>query len=97
MGNTRLIALEVKLNHHSGRETLKYSTLKWQLYDSNGYKYDALYPDNRVKQPKFSEGYLTPGNFVTGWVTFELPKDAAPQRAQFFEDFLSGNVVEFAL
>ena len=66
------------------------------LYDRDGYKYEALYPDNRVRTPAISDGFLTPKNSVKGWVTFELPVKATPDRVQFFEDFLSGNLVEFA-
>lgn len=73
---------------------------QWWLYDADGYSYEALSAnrwlyENNNKQFLGGSRHLTPGTKVRGWVGFELPREAVPERLQFVDGFLSGNTADF--
>ncbi|MEM6991098.1 MAG: DUF4352 domain-containing protein [Myxococcota bacterium] len=93
----RMLAFDVELQHAGGDESLKYSGSKWHLYDREGHAFEAVVLDNRVKEPKLTEGFVTPGNKARGFVTFEVPTDAALDRVEFFTGYVSGATASFKL
>lgn len=93
----RMLAFDVELQHAGGDENLKYSGGKWHLYDSEGHAFEAIVLDNRTREPRLTEGFVTPGNKARGWVTFEVPTAAALDRVEFFTGYVSGHTASFKL
>lgn len=91
-----VFAVRVELVNASHEPSLNYRSNQWKLYDAEGFAFEPVWgPTNR--QPRLSEGYLTPGTNVRGWITFHLPAGAVPGRVQFFTGYLSGKAADFAL
>jgi hypothetical protein len=95
-GDERLITFEVLLHNTSRTETEPVG-LKFHLFDDDHFVHPCLGLDSRCREPRMVEGFLTPGTFARGWVTFCLPWARRPARLQFFTGYLSGNVAEFEL
>ncbi|MBL4687336.1 MAG: DUF4352 domain-containing protein [Nannocystaceae bacterium] len=93
----RMLAFDVELQHAGGDENLKYSGGKWHLYDTEGHAFEAIVLDNRTKEPRLTEGFVTPGNKARGWVTFEVPTAAGLDRVEFFTGYVSGHTASFKL
>ena len=79
---------------------LKYVTVQWLLYDTEGYSYSStimrkFYGDDSSR--KLSEGLLSTEKKVRGWVAFELPQDAKPDYVQFRANFMADAVADVYL
>jgi len=79
---------------------LKYVTLQWLLFDTEGYSYESailrkLYGTD--EQRKLREGHLNPGKSTRGWIAFQLPKDAEISHVQFRANYMAKAVADVAL
>ncbi len=95
----RSVRIEVQYENRSQR-TLKYVTLQWLLYDTDGYSYSStilrkMYGGDAIR--KLPEGRLNPGKSVRGWVAFEVPKDAKLAYVQFRANFMADAVADVYL
>lgn len=98
----RVLFVEVIYRNPHADKQIEGRRNQWWLYDEDGYSYEAqgsnrwLY-ENNGKPFLGGTRYLSPGTKVRGWVAFELPREAVPERLQFVDGFLSGNTADFWL
>ena len=100
--NPRIIFVDVIYKNPHAEQTLSCRTNQWSLYDEDGYSYEPkgnnnwLY-DNNGKPFLGSSRQLNPGLKLRGWLAFELPRQAIPERLQFLDGFIAGNSVDFKI
>lgn len=95
----RAARIHVAYENKSSR-LLKYVTLQWLLFDTEGYSYDSailrkLYGTDERR--KLREGHLNPGRSTQGWVAFQLPKEAEISHVQFRANYMAKAVADVAL
>lgn len=97
--NERSVCVEVGYSNES-RETLKHRAGQWSLYDTDGYCYQMRmesYLYHELHNQRLSEGWLSPGRQVRGWVAFAVPAAATLDYVQFMSGYLNGKVLDFSL
>ncbi|MEM8857967.1 MAG: DUF4352 domain-containing protein [Chloroflexota bacterium] len=100
--NPRIIFVDVIYKNPHADQTLNCRTNQWSLYDEDGYSYEPksrnnwLY-ENNGKAFLGANRQLNPNLKLRGWLAFEIPRKATPQRLQFLDGFISGNSVDFSL
>ncbi|MGB0384162.1 MAG: DUF4352 domain-containing protein [Ardenticatenaceae bacterium] len=88
---TKLVAVELVVGNVSG-EVIKSSIFSTTLIDSNGFLYNSG-TGGRDGQLEMLD--LTVGSRVKGWVSFEIPANATPDRIRY--DFRGSAVIESEL
>ena len=94
---THLFSVEALIINISPKsEARSYGYDKFRLYDEKGYVFEALDTGkSQRKQPVLSNGILSLGLWVRGWVTWELPITITPHRVQFFSGYLAEASADF--
>jgi hypothetical protein len=94
---THLFSAEVLIiNISSKNEARNYGYDRFRLYDEKGYVFSALDSGQKNRrEPLLSNGILSVGLWVRGWVTWELPIAIIPHRVQFFSGYLTEASVDF--
>jgi hypothetical protein len=94
---THLFSVEALIiNVSPKQEAITYGYDRFRLYDEKGYVFEALDTGkSQRKQPVLSNGVLSAGLWVRGWVTWELPIFIIPHRVQFYTGYLIGTSTDF--
>ncbi|MDP9369918.1 MAG: DUF4352 domain-containing protein [Chloroflexota bacterium] len=86
----RYVAVEVTIENRSN-ETLRYTPDDFQVTDSAGRAYPAV---EGGADPAITGGELAPGDAIRGWISFEVPEDADPERFVYTRQ---GSTMRFGL
>ena len=94
---TRLLAIEVMVHHRGKTGNLDISSSKFHLTDAEGFVHKNCGFSHNNKEPSLIETFMTSGERIRGWVTFELNWNVQAERIKFFNNYGGKGLTSYRL